>query len=244
VRSVSAVTLSAAALALGVSGCVTTQEKNSWKVLLNARVLATQTPVRVSSENPGVRVERVQLVSGESGVAVAARLRNLTGHPLTDLPISVGVLEQKHARTYLNGRANLDYYDTHVPAIGAGATTIWVLPIKARTAHKLAGRPFAVVGVPTAPASTPVQKLPQLALRQQSLAGGDRLQVSVDNRSGLPQFGVQVYAVAARGGQYVAAARAAIGDLGGGASATVGMTLLGKPARGSVQLFAPPTIFK
>lgn len=242
------VALSAAGLAAVLPGCVTTQEKNSWKLLVNARTLAAQKAVRVTHQNPGVRVERVQLVrvgNGRVG-AVAVRVRNLTRRPLTDLPISVGVPGPKHAKTYLNDKANIDYYDTHVPAIPAARTTIWVLPVTAKQAKDLKvlkGRPFAVVGDATSPASTTVQQLPQIGTAQRGAGFGSHLKVSIDNHSGLPQFGLQVYAVAVKDGAYVAAARKTIRNLGGGASATVGMTLLGNPAHGSVQLSALPTIF-
>jgi hypothetical protein len=237
--------LTAAALASVLAGCVTTQEKNSWKLLVNARTLASQKAVHVTRENPGVRVRSVQLVRDRRGIvtAVAARLRNLTERPLTDLPISVGVLASKHARTYLNRRANLDYYDSHVPAIAAGAATIWVLPVTAKQAKDLRGAPFAVVGRATTPPSTTVQQLPEIGAVAQGGESGSRLRVSVDNHSGLPQFGVQLYAVAVRGGQFVAAARKSIRDLDGGASAIVDVTLPGNSAHGSVQLSAPPTIF-
>jgi hypothetical protein len=228
---------------------VTTQEKNGWRLLVDARTLASQKAVRVTHENPDVRVERVQFVRARKGsvVAVAVRVRDTGGRPLTDLPISVGVRGPKRAETYLNHRANLDYYDTHVPAIAAGGSTVWVLPIPAKQAkglHGLSGRPFAVVGTATTPPSTTVQQLPQIGAAQRSGRSSGRLKVSVINHSGLPQFGVQVYAIATRDGEYVAAARRRIGDLGAGASATVGMTLLGNPAHGGVELYAPPTIFK
>jgi hypothetical protein len=245
VRSAKATAAIAAAtsLAATVSGCVTTQERNSWTLLTNARTLASQKAVHVTRINHGVRVQTVTLVRGGSGAAIVVRLRNLTERPLTDLPISVGIDGAKTTRTYLNRKANLDYYDTHVPAIGAGASAIWVLPLAADQT-KLSGRPFADVGFARQPPSTLVQRLPRIAVQQEGASHGAQLRLELSNRSGLPQLGVQVYAVSAHASRYVAAGRASIGDLGGGATSTVGITLRGSPEHGSVELSAPPTIFK
>jgi hypothetical protein len=238
------ITLAAVSVAAGVTGCVTTQEKNGWRLLVNARTLASQKRVHVTRINTAVRVQRVALVHGGAGAAVVVRLRNLTRRPLTDLPISVGVRGPNRTTSYLNRKANIDYYNTHVPAIGADATTIWVLPVREAEAHRLRGRPFADVGFASTPPTTEATRLPQIDVREHGRSGEKRLRLLLANQSGLPQFGVQVYAVSAHKGRYVAAGRASIGDLGGGANATVGITLLGNPAHGSVQLSAPPTIFK
>jgi hypothetical protein len=175
------------------------------------------------------------------------RLQNLTARPLTDLPISVGLRGPGNRKTYLNRTAGIAYYDTHIPALAANATADWVLPIPRTAAKRLTkatGRPFADVGFASEPPSTQVAQLPQIAVRQRDTNGLARLRLRLANHSGLPQYGIQVYAVATHEGRYVAAGRASIDDLGAGASSTVRLTLLGKPRRGSVQLSAPPTIFK
>jgi hypothetical protein len=91
------------------------------------------------------------------------------------------------------------------------------------------------------PASTTASALPRIEV----LAGqsGPGLRVAVLNRSGVPQYDLQVYAAATRGGRYVAAGRASLAALAGGARAHVGVALLGAPTGAQVLLSAPATIF-
>lgn len=233
--------LGAGAVATGLAGCVTTQEENSWLLLRNARTLASENAVRVRVENRLVRVEKIEIVRGRGSDALVVSVANLGSRPLTDLPISVGVVARRGAPVYLNGRANIDYYDTHVPAIPAHATTSWVLP-GIRTVP--AGRVFARVGVARDPSSTTVAALPRITASQISAASADELRVRLLNDSSLPQYTVQVYAVALRHGTAIAAGRGAVGELSGSSKATVGLTITGDDAGAELQLYAPPTIFK
>jgi len=233
--------LGAGAVAAGLAGCVTTQEKNSWLLLRNARTLASQSAVHVRSTNPLVRVRGIEIVRNRRSVALVVSLANLGSQPLTDLPISVGVVAQRAAPVYLNGRANIDYYDTHVPAIAAHATTSWVLP-GIRTVP--GGRLFARVGVARDPSSTTVAALPRIGAAQLTGTSADQLRIRLSNESSLPQYTVQVYAVAIRHGIDVGAGRAAVGELNGSAQATVGLALAGHSDGAQLELYAPPTIFK
>jgi hypothetical protein len=233
--------LGAGVVAVGLAGCVTTQEKNSWLLLRNARTLAEQIAVRVTTENPLVRVKGIEIVRGRRADALVVSVANLGPQPLTDLPISIGVIAHRAAPVYLNGRANIDYYDTHVPAIPAHATTSWVLP-GIRTVP--AGRLFARVGVARDPSSTTVAALPRIGAGQLTGTSADRLRVRLSNDSSLPQYTVQVYAVAVRHGTAVGAGRTALFELSGGSQATVGLTLAGRETGAELELYAPPTIFK
>jgi hypothetical protein len=243
VRSARPITLAlgATVAAAGLTGCVTTQEKNSWLLLRNARELAAEKAVHVSSENPTVRVRGIEVVRGSGSDAVVVSVANRGSAPLTDLPISVGVLPRRGSRVYLNGRANLDYYDTHVPAIPAHAGTSWVLP----GVHKLpAGRLFSFVGVARDPSSTTVQTLPRITTTQLAGSSAGELKVRLSNDSSLPQYGLQVYAVALHRGAAVCAGRTAVGELSGSGATTVGLTLAGRSTGAQLQLYALPTIFK
>ncbi len=233
--------LGAGAVAAGLAGCVTTQEKNSWLLLRNARILASQTAVRVSAENPLVRVRGIEVVRGHRSNALVVSVENLGSQPLTDLPISIGVVAHRAAPVYLDGHANIDYYDTHVPAIPPHATTSWVLP-GIRTVP--AGRLFARVGVARYPSSTTVVALPRIGAAQLAGTSADRLRIRLSNDSSLPQYTVQVYAVALRHGTAVGAGRTALFELSGDGRATVGLTLAGRATGTQLELYAPPTIFK
>jgi hypothetical protein len=115
-------------LSAGLAGCVTTQEKNARALLVNARTLAAESTVHVRHKNAAVSVVSVRYVEGAASGAIAVGLRSSSTHALSDLPISLGVVSRSGRRRYLNGQANSDYYDAHVPVIPVGATVAWVLP--------------------------------------------------------------------------------------------------------------------
>jgi hypothetical protein len=234
--------VAAVAAGAALAGCVTTQQKNARTLLTNARTLASETPVRVTTENPSVRVLRVALITSKRDDAVVVEVRNDTPRPISDLPISVGVQRAHRGQVYLNEAANIDYYDTHVPLIPGATTLSWVLPgVRAADA---AGRLFAKVGVAGTPASTASPMLPRIEAVSTSGAPSGRLRVAVANASGVPQYGLQVYAVAVRNGRYVGAARGALGELDGGSRMVIALPLVGSAVGASVALYAPPTIFK
>ena len=230
-----------AIVATGLTGCVTTQEKNTWLLLRNARTLASEGSVRVRVDDPSVRVGRVDFVGGRGGSALVVPITNRGSRPLSDLPISVGVTGAHGTRSYLNGRANSSYWDSHVSAIGPGETISWVLPYSGKA---LAGRPFALVGTPTQPLSTTVARLPEITTAELRSESTSRLEIRLSNGSGLPQYGLQVYAVALRHGTAVGAGRTALTELAASSKATVGLRLAGDPAGARLRLYAPPTIFK
>ena len=236
----------ASVLALGtLSGCVTTQQKNARAQLFADRTLASREAVRVTHLNPYVHVAGLALVRSPHGTALVVRLHNRSAHALTDLPISVGVLTRRGMRVYLNREAGIDYFDAHVPAVAAKSTATWVFTSGRRVDGGSAL--FADVGIARSPASEPVSTLPTIEVSRapESLADGSRgvFRLAVANTSDVPQYGLQVYAVAVRGGRYVGAGRTGI-DLAGGGRRTLELTLLGNPTRASISLDALPTIFK
>lgn len=228
--------------ALALCGCVSTQTKNARTLLVNARTLDSESPVRVSAANPSVTVSGIQLVRAGGGLAVAVTVENTLHHPVSDLPISVGL--RSHGRTtYLNGAANLPYFATHVAGIGASARALWVYTTSHVPTALAGASAFAVVGDAVKPASTRAASLPRLAVSAAGGAPRSALRVSVDNASGVPQYGLPVYAIATRNGRAVGAASGSIGQLDGGSSAALRLRLFGTTTGATVQLSAPPTIF-
>jgi hypothetical protein len=222
-------------IATALTGCVTTQQKNARTLLLNARTLASQAPLRVTRANPSVHVAGIAVVGG---AALVVRLHNGSDRPASDLPIEVGVVTGSGRRTTLNRAAGIGYYQAHVPSIAAGATTSWVL-----TRGTPKGRPFAIVGVSTRPAGTTARALPRIETVQSGAPKRNTVRANVSNHSGIPQYGLQIYGVATRDKRYVAAARAVIGELDGGGKAAVKLRFVGDLAGAAIRLYALPTIF-
>jgi len=229
-------------VALVLTGCVSTQRIAARARLVSARELASQSTTAVTQANPDVTIGRLTLIHTHTGTAVVASLRNNTSSTLTDLPISVGIRTHGNRTVYLNRSANLDYFDSHIAAIGPRGVTTWLFTTRRRVAG---GRPFATVGVSQLHASAGA-RLPQIdvSLRPgRSAAGGATVAVSVFNRSGIPQYDLPVYAVAIRGGRDVGAGRADVTHLGTRATTTLGVTLLGESQGATLRLIALPTIF-
>lgn len=235
--------LAAAALGVALSGCVSTQQKARWNQVANARIIASQSPMVVKHAASDVRIARVSLVREGDRVAVAVRLRNATHRPLNDVPISIGTVGRRGARTYLNRGPNLDYFKNHVAVIPASATVTWVFT--GRRPHRLSGRAFAVAGTPSSPPITVARTIPVISAALAPPASGSRaLRVTVTNRSSIPQPSLQVYAVALAGSRYSAAASATVANLAAGKSATVSLGLIGHRPDPNVQIEALPTLFQ
>jgi hypothetical protein len=222
-------------IATALTGCVTTQQKNARTLLINARTLASQSPLHLNKANPNVEVAGITVVGG---AALVVRLHNRSDRPLSDLPIEVGVIARSGRRTVLNRAAGIGYYRAHVPSIAAGATTSWVF-----TGSALKGHPFAIVGVSTTPASTTAKALPRIDIVQRGAPAGGTIRATLTNHSGIPQYGLQVYGVAIRDRRYVGAARGAIGQLDGDSTRAVRLRFIGQVTSAAIRLYALPTIY-
>lgn len=230
-----------ALLALGgFAGCDSTQSKNERAKLRATRELASRELQRVGRANPDVRVTRVSRVRGKRSTAIVVDLRSRADEPLTDVPITVGVRVPGGRRVAINARKNLAWFQTHVPAIAAGASTTWVFE---RTRAVPAGRPFARVGVPASPAISHASSLPRIEAAA-AASPGRAARVLVSNGSDVPQYGLQVYALVSRGGRYVAAGKTEIEHLGTGQRTTASVPLIGSARTRRARVHVIPTMFR
>jgi len=224
-----------------LAGCSTTQQEAARLQLNSARLRASQLSVRVTHDNPQLAVTRLAVLGSGRGSAIVVRLRSRTAHPVSDLPISVGVIRPGGRRHYLNTAPGMDYFQTHLPVIPADGALTWVLT----TGQIPSGqRPFAIVGAQGAVQPGAIPTLPRLTVAATLTRPGRSLALTVGNPSAAPQYQLPVYAVASRAGRYVAAGEATIANLGTGTSTQLQVTLVGNPARATISLEAPPTIFR
>jgi hypothetical protein len=244
----------AAAVALGgsLSGCVSTQHKNARAKLVAERTIEGRKPLWLGGRSREVRVLHVARVRGRHGGALVVALHNRGARSLTDVPIVVGLLAAGGRRTELNGGHGLGWFQTHVPAIGAGETTTWVFTTRRPLP---AGRPWAVAGrarkagtlpriaatIEPAPARRRTASGKRAAARRRAAPAAVR--VALVNDSGVPQFGLQVYAVVRVGGRLVAAGASSVRHLGSRASGSVRVALFGAPGGHAARVHALPTIF-
>jgi hypothetical protein len=226
----------------GLGGCVSTQQKNERAKLVAARELGSRRGQRVLRVSPHVRVTDAALVRGRRASAIVVTLRNLTMRALVDVPIAVGVGRRDGRRTALNAGRDLDWFQTHVPAIEGGGHATWVF--LTRRPVPAGGRAWARVGAGAvalrAGAALPRIEATVVAPREPVR----RVRVRVDSRSEVPQHGLQVYALVQRDGRWVAAGKAAIRHVGTGGRATTVIALAGAAGRRPVRVHAIPTIFE
>lgn len=229
----------ALSLAVLLSGCVSTQTVAARARLLDARTIASQTETEVRSADPAVSAGTPVVIRDRTGSAIVVALRNDTGRPLTDLPISVGVRTRSGRELYLNRSVNLDYFASHVAAIGPHAATAWVFTTGTSIPS---GRPFATVGFPQLH-PTLTGSRPQVEVSLLAASGGGALKLWVVNRSAIPQYDLPIYAIALRAGREVAAGRTAVAHLGTRGTTTSTLSLLGSSRYDALRLIASPTIF-
>ncbi|HEX3292408.1 MAG TPA: hypothetical protein VHR38_01580 [Solirubrobacterales bacterium] len=233
------VAASLVALATAVSGCATTQDANKRASIQADRTLASRKPLVLRGTDRDVQVVRTSVVSGKDGSAIVVVLRNRGDAPVNDLPIEVG----KRGGDPLNARPNVPYFQSHAPAIAPGAEATWVYVTKEKIGS---GPVYARLGAPPAiaPKASDVPELHVSDGGAHSDKGGSSVVAEVSNGTGIPQFGLDVYAVARRGGRYVAAGRASLTHLGVDQSTELTMDLIGDAKGSRIQIYAPPTLFE
>jgi hypothetical protein len=217
-----------------LSACSTTQQQNLRLRLKADRILTSQRSMRVTRPNPDVSVVGVALLSTSTGTAVSVTLRNDEPTPVSDLPISVGV-RTSAGPDYFNRAAGLDYFQTHIGALAAGATTTWVfesMSIKNET-----GFPFAHVGHPALAADQFTLSPRWTPAITATLTGAI---ARVTNNSKFPQYDLTIYASALTGGRLLAAGVGSVPELDAGDSASVPVQLLGSAPH--ISLDVPATI--
>jgi hypothetical protein len=233
-------------LAAGLlAGCTTTQHEAQRMQLDSARERAAVLVTKVTSANPSVSAS----VSGSVSGPVAGRLKtalivsvhNAGRKAVTDLPISVGYAVPGKPRVYLNATTGLNYFETHLPAIFAGQSRIWVYT--ANGGLPKGARPFAIVG--RKPSVAALLSEPNVRITVK-LAGSttSKLHIALDNSTSVPQYQLQVYAYAERAGHYLAAGNATVADLGAGSHQNLTLQLVGTPQGATVHVAAIPTILQ
>jgi hypothetical protein len=241
----------ALAAAAAVAGCSTTQQEAARLQLNSARIRASQLPTRVTAPGQAVRVTQVARIVTGGRTAFVVRVLNPGAKPVSDLPISVGVRVGGKRPVYVNTQSpeEFSYFDAHLPLVPAGGTVTWVYTTTRRLPSR--ARPFAVVGgAPSARArwTTPLPVIRAHAVpaggAANVAAGAGALTVVVRNLSTVPQYQLQVYAFARRGGRYVAAGDFTVTHLGSRATRTLRLGVLGPLDHARLQLEAPPTIFQ
>jgi hypothetical protein len=232
------------------AGCTTTQQTAERLRLRFEREDVGHRPIDVKRVDPDVRVVKASLVRGPDGEAIAVELRNEGSDPVNDLPLAVGVRTSSGDVAYVNDRGRLPYFQAHAPALAPGQQATWVFTSKSPLPN---GEPVAKVGVPTSDPLTTAPSVPQVDVEEVSSTGAElrngsksppTVEAQVANHTGMPQYGLAVYAWAEKDGRYVAAGQGSVEELSNDDTATVRLKLVGDPGGAQIHVIAPPTIFQ
>lgn len=230
------------AAGIAVAGCATTQQEALRLRLNSARIRVSQHPTKVAVAGRALRVTHVALVRGRTGSAIVVRLHNPGARTVSDLPISVGLRKGAARQRPLNVKSpeEFSYFDAHVPVIGPGRTVTWVYTT---TRHVPAGaRPYAIVGARPSIRAPRVSTAPVIDASAAGTATSVRVAVALHNQTSIPQYQLQVYAIARHGGRYVAAGALTVAHLGAGGTHAVKLPLVGHPTRRRLQFEALPAM--
>jgi uncharacterized lipoprotein YmbA len=241
-KRVTGVGCTVVAAGIAVAGCATTQQEALRLRLNSARIRVSQHPTKVAVAGRALRVTHVALVSGRSGSAIVVRLHNPGARTVSDLPISVGLRKGAARQRPLNVKSpeEFSYFDAHVPVIAPGATVTWIYTTTRRV--PAGARPYAIVGVRSSVRAPQGSTAPVIDAIAAGTAAATRVPVTLQNRSSVPQYQLQVYAVARHGGRYVAAGALTVPHLGGDGKHTVQVPLVGHPGQGRLRFESLPAM--
>ncbi|MGZ4177856.1 MAG: hypothetical protein ACXVSE_08420 [Solirubrobacteraceae bacterium] len=230
-----------AVLVSALTGCATTMQEAARLQLNAARIRTSEVATHVRSSGGAVQVLHVARVRGGGRTAFIVEVRNRGNRAIADLPISVGVRGAHGRRIEVNALSSQEdsYFDAHLPGIPAGGTLTWVYT----TARRLPphARPFALVAARPDPPVSVTATVPVIRA-QAKAAGGAELTVALRNLSSVPQYQLQVYAVARSEGRYLAAGSLTVPHLGSESVRTVRLPVVGNPGGAALAVEALPTI--
>ncbi len=142
-------------------------------------------------------------------------------------------------KVVLNDEKELDYFQSHIPAIGPRAKATWVFRSPPGDRARAGDTPFVRIGAPlnkVRPTSFP-------SVRARISSPVARTTKVTLDQAKIPQLGLPVTIVVRRSGRPVAAGTAVLDSLDRRQTATVSVPLTGRPGREPASLIVVPTIF-
>jgi hypothetical protein len=231
----------AGALAAGVSGCETTQERSAAIGRRLGHQSAIAGTTRLGAVNRDVRVTRRVLLTVSGQSAVALRLTNTATTAQAAFPVLIDVLDAAGHTVYSNDTKGIDPSIQQLALLPAHSSAWWVdneILASGGTPKTVS----AAVGQATSAAPVSVPALTTQGVSASDSFPGPHVQVTVVNHSSIAQTELPVYAVAVRGGQVEGAGRGIVPTLAAGASASVEVPMVGSVSGATISLTVPPTV--
>lgn len=226
-------------LALGASGCESTQDKSA-RLAKESGGLATQQGVTVTKANSDVQVLGTSVVTDENGSAVVVRLRNSSARAQANVPVALAVQDAAGKTVFTNATPGLERSLTHAALVPARGEAVWVNDqVFATEPPKTAS---AKVGAPEGapPPDAAAIRVGRVSLTQDPVSGLAATG-SVTNPGSKDQRRVLVTAVATRGGMVVAAGRGIVARVRAAKRARFRVFFIGSPKGADLQVTAAPS---
>jgi hypothetical protein len=232
-----------ALVGLTLTGCETTAEKSATlehqAKLAAAREHRTQNLNTFTGQSAHVKVLSATLLRGSEGAAAVVTLRNSSSHALRAVPIAITVSDSAGRQLFQNSAAGSEAALVSVASIPAHGELVWVddqIPANGSPAAVSArvGEASAVSGAVPATSVSGVHVI-------EDPANGLGAAGTVTNHSHVVQHPLVVFIVAVRAGHPIAAARAVVPELTGGASLQFQAFFVGDPRGGTLHAGAPAT---
>jgi hypothetical protein len=231
----------AAAAALALTACTSTQEKASRLSDAGSAAFSAK-GLRIERESKVVRVGRTTVLKSGDLVAAVVQLRNTAKRRLRNVPILIDVKARGGKTIFRNDAPGLERSLVGISLLEPGQEVFWVNDQVLATGRP--GKVRAKVGqAPPAPKRVPRIEVTPPRFERDSVSG---LSVvgTVHNRSNILQKKLTLYAVARKGRRIVAAGRGAIERLKPGRKAGYQIFFVGDPRGAKVTLAVPPTTFR
>jgi hypothetical protein len=226
--------------AIAIAGCESSQAKSA-RLAKAPRSSTTEKGVKVTKENPGVRVLSTSLVHDKYGTAAVVELKSKAGRAQADLPLSFVVTGAGGKRLFANDSPGIAETLNHVPLLRPDERVWWVHDqVQADAAKQVEAK----VGTSTVKLPAKLPRLVPGALTLEQDPDGAYTSGKLRNLSAVAQLELVVYAVAEKGGKIVAAGRAGIDRLPGRGAKLFKVFWIGSPVGARVHLFTPPTVLE
>jgi hypothetical protein len=228
------------AVALGASGCQTTQELSAKIARRLGHQSAIATTTGLGATNRDVRVTASALISSGGQSAVAVELTNTSAQAQTNFPVLIDVLDAKDRSVYRNDTKGIEPSLQQLALLPAHATAWWV-DNEVLTAATGSLKVTAAVGAPTTAAPATVPAITAVAVTASNSFPGPHVSLTVVNHSTVAQMQLPVYAVALRGGRVVGAGRGLVPALAAGARTALEVPMTGSVDTSTISLTIAPT---
>ncbi|HVP02790.1 MAG TPA: hypothetical protein VMT10_09490 [Solirubrobacteraceae bacterium] len=240
-RRFGAALCAAAAPALCLTACETTQDTSARLAKEGSHSLSQAKGLSVSRVNPDISVAGSAVLQDQNGVAAVVRLHN-RGAAQADVPVLIAVTGAKGRQLYANTVPGLDPSLVSVAAVPGGTDEYWVNDQVTAAAKVRAVSAKVGVAKQRPPASLPAMRITKLAFG--SDVSGVYARGVITNTSRLPQRRLVISCVSLSGSKVVAAGRAIVDRLAPAPTpkpVTFRVYFIGNPKQGKLTCSAPPT---